>query len=442
MHLFRLSYIRTSFHKRSIALLFGAVLFSLLPGCKKGTEVAPIAMPPASPTNLSAHIVSSGQIDLTWTDNSNDEKGFKIERKAEGGSFAELTTVAANTTTYSDFSIAKNTGYTYRVIAFNAVGSSRNYTNEAALTSIDDAPAAATGIQTVSVGYDHIRIAWTDVATNETNYVVVRKAAGTDSMVVTLPANANGFSDSALYESTAYTYSVYPKNNYGAAPSASLTVSTIANTVTGLVAYYPFHGSAADSSGNGNHGMVVGATLTSDRFNKSNEAYFFNTDSIQYIKVDASSSLNNCKAITLSMWVKLNTYNRPGQVGFNHFVNKSDQADNHQFILASNLQGLYFYFNSGDSYFQSQTLPALNEWHQIAITYAYDPGSPSWCKIYVDGTMTERFPVTRPLPVTSFPLQFGSFASLGNSTLDGRIDEVRIYDRALPAAAIQYLYSH
>ncbi|MDQ7054057.1 MAG: fibronectin type III domain-containing protein [candidate division KSB1 bacterium] len=40
--------------------------------------------PPAAPSNLTATAVSTSQIDLSWTDNSNNEDGFKIERKDHG----------------------------------------------------------------------------------------------------------------------------------------------------------------------------------------------------------------------------------------------------------------------------------------------------------------------------------------------------------------------
>ena len=46
-----------------------------------------------------------------------------------------------------------------------------------------------------------------------------------------------------------------------------------ANLQNGLVAYYPFCGNANDISGNGNNGIVNGATLTTDRFGNSNSAY-------------------------------------------------------------------------------------------------------------------------------------------------------------------------
>ena len=44
---------------------------------------------------------------------------------------------------------------------------------------------------------------------------------------------------------------------------------------TGLVAYYPFSGNANDSSGNGHHGTVNGAILTTDRLGDADHAYSF-----------------------------------------------------------------------------------------------------------------------------------------------------------------------
>ena len=40
---------------------------------------------PASPNGLTANAISSSQINLKWTDNSNNEDGFKIERKTGSG---------------------------------------------------------------------------------------------------------------------------------------------------------------------------------------------------------------------------------------------------------------------------------------------------------------------------------------------------------------------
>ena len=44
-----------------------------------------VSPPPAAPSGLSATAVSSSQINLSWTDNSSDETGFKLERKTGAG---------------------------------------------------------------------------------------------------------------------------------------------------------------------------------------------------------------------------------------------------------------------------------------------------------------------------------------------------------------------
>jgi hypothetical protein len=86
-------------------------------------------MPPTAPTNLTAALVgNSGQVNLTWTDNSNNETGFQVERSTNGSTFAVIATTAANTTSYRDSSAVKGQQYFYRVAAKNSVGLS-GYSN-------------------------------------------------------------------------------------------------------------------------------------------------------------------------------------------------------------------------------------------------------------------------------------------------------------------------
>ena len=54
-----------------------------------------------------------------------------------------------------------------------------------------------------------------------------------------------------------------------------ITPMVLADLNAGLVAYYPFNGNAQDMSGNGNHGTVRGAMLTTDRFGNTQSAYSF-----------------------------------------------------------------------------------------------------------------------------------------------------------------------
>ena len=77
----------------------------------------------------------AAQVTLQWSDNSNDEDGFKIERRLRQDpvdAYAEIGSVGANINTYTDASIQTSTLYCYRVRAFNVAGAS-DYTNEACL---------------------------------------------------------------------------------------------------------------------------------------------------------------------------------------------------------------------------------------------------------------------------------------------------------------------
>jgi hypothetical protein len=72
---------------------------------------------PAAPSNLNATITNGDTANLTWTDNSTNETGFRIEKKTgAGGTWGTLTTKAANSTSHSDGALTANT-YFYRVVA-------------------------------------------------------------------------------------------------------------------------------------------------------------------------------------------------------------------------------------------------------------------------------------------------------------------------------------
>ncbi|MGH7572761.1 MAG: fibronectin type III domain-containing protein [Gemmatimonadota bacterium] len=81
--------------------------------------------PPATPTGLIATTVNHESIDLTWTDNSTDEDGFRVERRlGQVGTFEPDTTLGSDATSHSDGSLVAETEYCYRIVAFNAGGDS------------------------------------------------------------------------------------------------------------------------------------------------------------------------------------------------------------------------------------------------------------------------------------------------------------------------------
>jgi hypothetical protein len=95
-----------------------------------------ILLSPIAPSNLASMFISSstGLILLTWTDNSNNETGFEVERSVNDESnYVLLYTTGTNTTYYTDYAITSGNTYYYRVRAKNLAGFSA-YTNTTSST--------------------------------------------------------------------------------------------------------------------------------------------------------------------------------------------------------------------------------------------------------------------------------------------------------------------
>ncbi len=75
------------------------------------------------------------------------------------------------------------------------------------------------------------------------------------------------------------------------------------NLEKGLQAYYPFNGNANDASGNNNNPVFNNATITTDRLGNPNSAYHFN-GVYQYMRIPNKPSLNFKDQISLSLWVR------------------------------------------------------------------------------------------------------------------------------------------
>jgi len=87
-----------------------------------------------APTNLAATAVGSKRIDLTWSDNSSAETGFRIYRSGNGVSFSKIATVGAGVTSYSNTRLRTGKTYYYRVRAYAGTTNS-GYSNTASATA-------------------------------------------------------------------------------------------------------------------------------------------------------------------------------------------------------------------------------------------------------------------------------------------------------------------
>jgi len=96
-------------------------------------ELPPV---PDATGQLNAEPLSSKSIEIIWADNSDNETGFRIERKADGQEFKTVGQVGRNKTYFNDVGLQHSTTYTYRVVAFNSGGIS-DYSPEASATTLE-----------------------------------------------------------------------------------------------------------------------------------------------------------------------------------------------------------------------------------------------------------------------------------------------------------------
>jgi hypothetical protein len=90
-----------------------------------GGAAVTVASIPATPTNLTATVISSHRINLAWQESSTNVSGFTIERTANNGSsWSTIATVDGTTLTYADTTVKKGKTYKYRVQAYNSAGTS------------------------------------------------------------------------------------------------------------------------------------------------------------------------------------------------------------------------------------------------------------------------------------------------------------------------------
>jgi uncharacterized protein (TIGR02145 family) len=120
--------------KQTLRICFYIFLVILNNNCSKNSN-GTVSVVPVPPSNLAATIISDSQINLSWTDNSTNETGFKIERKLINGTYSVVNNTPANITSYSDIGLTANTSYTFRIYSYNDVGNSPTYSNEVTITT-------------------------------------------------------------------------------------------------------------------------------------------------------------------------------------------------------------------------------------------------------------------------------------------------------------------
>ncbi len=178
--------------------------------------------PPHAPSNLSIMDITSDRVILSWDDNSDNEEGFRIERKKSGESFSQIGETSRDRILYTDATVEPQTTYTYRVYAYNRGGES-GYSNEVSGTTPAPPPgpprAPASLTATAISGYE-VQLQWQDQSTNEDGFRLERRT-GPNTVQWQVGRNITTYTDNTAQPDTQYTYRVIAFNTFGDSPPSN-----------------------------------------------------------------------------------------------------------------------------------------------------------------------------------------------------------------------------
>jgi len=229
------------------------------------------------------------------------------------------------------------------------------------------------------------------------------------------------------------TTSAPPTTSTSNPPITTTSVPPATTTIPltyGLVAYYPFNGSANDESGNGINATVYGAILTTDISEKANMAYYFD-GADDYMSTNSTTLLALSNEASIGAWIKgTGTFNDIARI-------KTAGDDGFEIAISSNgttRASAYL----GGAWVNATCSVSVNDnyWHYVAAVIKANTLS-----LFVDGVFQSSTIGNGNLNMSNAAvLTIGRHPS-NPMFFIGVIDDVRIYNRALSATEVQTLYA-
>ncbi len=230
--------------------------------------------------------------------------------------------------------------------------------------------------------------------------------------------------------------------------TSSIFRAEIQNCVSnsGLIAYYPFNGNVNDESGNLKHGTNNGASLTTDRFGNFQKAYYFDGVS-NWINTPLVQS--NLTEYTISAWVK------PEFTASQEYVilqnRGASPGSGKGFALHyQNSSNRWGFALDGDATYIGKQAPYANNTNWVHIVATWSAGSaisfsPLQFNIYINGVL-QSSAVSQNIGTATIPSIPAGTSAIGrseawNSYFKGKIDDLRIYNRALNATEVKSIYN-
>ena len=215
----------------------------------------------------------------------------------------------------------------------------------------------------------------------------------------------------------------------------------LADLNDGLVAYYPFNGNANDESGKHNDGIVNGATLTEDRFNLVNRAYQFDGEN-DFIEVLHSDALNfGYEDFSYSFWI--NIANDIVIIGGEVVPLKKShkRIGGYAMAIRGYTEGYgrpYAIVGFNKQLWTPDQDLRDNQWHMLTFVRKGDVGI-----IFVDGILnaSDYGYASQPASIDRSLFIGEPSYPLGNGEFKGKLDDIKIYNRAISEDEIMELYN-
>lgn len=212
----------------------------------------------------------------------------------------------------------------------------------------------------------------------------------------------------------------------------------------GAVGCYLFNGNANDTSGNGNNGTVIGATLTTGHKGNANSAYYFNKSASTRIELPNLSVFDNAGELSISIWAKTDNITEFGTT----ILTTTPDVASDRFQININWSGnpvntnIFDYGNISSGRLVSPTsTPIFDTWEHYVFVKST---SGSFMKIYKNGVQIASKSGGASISNKAKKLVIGGSPANGEHTdqfFKGSLDDLKIFNRALSATEVLTIYN-
>lgn len=165
--------------------------------------------PPESPANLILKNISINSVSFEWTDNSDNEDGFYLERSLSTPDlFISIDTLEANSSEFTDNYLNSNTSYYFRLIAYNGDGLSGYSDTLSVQTPEDTVILAPAGFKTDLVKYDKVTLSWSFDEDDIQGFEIERSTDTSEYILIARTGIVTSFSDTTVEEGVNYIYRI------------------------------------------------------------------------------------------------------------------------------------------------------------------------------------------------------------------------------------------